>query len=623
MAFGASYTNAKGRRLMEALDMCNLVYLNDGSPTRVGSVNQRNRSVVDLSLSSPGLAGICGWTTADDSFCSDHYPIVIDISTLQVRRNEIIRHRKWNSAGADWEKFVEALANVDIPDDVSYTEFVAILEAACEEAIPVLAGAYNPKYFNVWWTRECHQAVQQRQAALHSYNANPIMQLFVIYKECVAISKKVIKMAKRTSWASYCSELNRSTPIRALWLRIRRLTNRKVSNIQPLVAGLWCEELLKSITPDSVIVNSCGITGANTHSSSILPNVDLVLGDITINELKNAIKASTNTAPGKDLVDYPIVKHLPDALLHHLLVIFNKIWQTDDFPTSWREVIAVPIPKPGDMGDSLPDGVRILQYADDICLYATGDDFNVLAVAIREALRYAGTRSEELVVVVTDCRSALLKLSNFCMQANVNHIFIEILEEVYRMKVRGQKVRFVWTRAHVGVTGNEFADSLSNSARRNGLNLDVRLPFTDLYVVAYRQLKAGWQQLYDDARVGNHYRQMNPRIAVKPWFSRFELSRPDIRVINRLRSNHGLCGAYLHRIGLRSSSGCEDCGEEEETLKHIFMDCPIHWQARHQMLNSVGLHLENPLHFDQIINCNLLSVYKEVCNFIKTTTKKI
>ncbi|KAF6201861.1 hypothetical protein GE061_004257 [Apolygus lucorum] len=240
-----------------------------------------------------------------------------------------------------------------------------------------------------------------------------------------------------------------------------------------------------------------------------------------------------------------------------------------------------------------------------------------------EALRYAGTRSEELVVVVTDCRSALLKLSNFCMQANVNHIFIEILEEVYRMKVRGQKVRFVWTRAHVGVTGNEFADSLSNSARRNGLNLDVRLPFTDLYVVAYRQLEAGWQQLYDDARVGNHYRQMNPRIAVKPWFSRFELSRPDIRVINRLRSNHGLCGAYLHRIGLRSSSGCEDCGEEEETLKHIFMDCPIHWLARHQMLNSVGLHLENPLHFDQIIHCNLLSVYKEVCNFIKTITKKI
>ncbi|KAF6197923.1 hypothetical protein GE061_007666 [Apolygus lucorum] len=249
--------------------------------------------------------------------------------------------------------------------------------------------------------------------------------------------------------------------------------------------------------------------------------------------------------------------------------------------------------------------------------------FTCEAVAIREALRYAGTRSEELVVVVTDCRSALLKLSNFCMQANVNHIFIEILEEVYRMKVRGQKVRFVWTRAHVGVTGNEFADSLSNSARRNGLNLDVRLPFTDLYVVAYRQLKAGWQQLYDDARVGNHYRQMNPRIAVKPWFSRFELSRPDIRVINRLRSNHGLCGAYLHRIGLRSSSGCEDCGEEEETLKHIFMDCPIHWLARHQMLNSVGLHLENPLHFDQIIHCNLLSVYKDVCNFIKTITKKI
>ena len=40
-------------------------------------------------------------------------------------------------------------------------------------------------------------------------------------------------------------------------------------------------------------------------------------------------------------------KTLTLTSLSVLLDIFNDIWQSGDFPSSWREALVIPIPKPG------------------------------------------------------------------------------------------------------------------------------------------------------------------------------------------------------------------------------------------------------------------------------------
>ena len=67
----------------------------------------------------------------------------------------------------------------------------------------------------------------------------------------------------------------------------------------------------------------------------------------TLHELKHAIKVSRDTSPGIDTVHYQLLKHLPEDSLLLLLYIFNHIWLTQDFPTSWKTAIIIPVPKPG------------------------------------------------------------------------------------------------------------------------------------------------------------------------------------------------------------------------------------------------------------------------------------
>ena len=73
-----------------------------------------------------------------------------------------------------------------------------------------------------------------------------------------------------------------------------------------------------------------------------------------LHELKQAIKISRDTSPVIDTVHYQLLKHLPDDSMLLLLYIFNHIWLTQDFPTSWKTAIIIPVPKPSDPSSYRP-----------------------------------------------------------------------------------------------------------------------------------------------------------------------------------------------------------------------------------------------------------------------------
>ena len=67
----------------------------------------------------------------------------------------------------------------------------------------------------------------------------------------------------------------------------------------------------------------------------------------TLYELQQSIKISRDTSPGIDTVHYKLLKHLAENSLLFLLYIFNHIWLTQDFLTSWKTAIIIPVSKPG------------------------------------------------------------------------------------------------------------------------------------------------------------------------------------------------------------------------------------------------------------------------------------
>ncbi|GFX56044.1 putative RNA-directed DNA polymerase from transposon X-element [Trichonephila clavipes] len=64
-------------------------------------------------------------------------------------------------------------------------------------------------------------------------------------------------------------------------------------------------------------------------------------------ELKKALLQAHNTSPGLDGITYTMLRHLSPNSLTNILFLFNRVWKEHCFPSSWREVIVIPIRKPG------------------------------------------------------------------------------------------------------------------------------------------------------------------------------------------------------------------------------------------------------------------------------------
>ena len=84
--------------------------------------------------------------------------------------------------------------------------------------------------------------------------------------------------------------------------------------------------------------------------------------DITEYELLHAIKKGKSTAPGEDGITYDILSALVMVEGKPLLKLFNMIYRTGKIPYHWKNVIIVPVPKPGD-----PESFRPISLASCYC----------------------------------------------------------------------------------------------------------------------------------------------------------------------------------------------------------------------------------------------------------------
>ena len=85
-----------------------------------------------------------------------------------------------------------------------------------------------------------------------------------------------------------------------------------------------------------------------------------------LNELKDALNKSNETAAGPDGLYYQFLTHLPQDCLKIHLQLFNTIWLSGKIPSSWKEATVVPIPKPNkDLAD--PTNYRPIALTSCLC----------------------------------------------------------------------------------------------------------------------------------------------------------------------------------------------------------------------------------------------------------------
>ena len=154
-----------------------------------------------------------------------------------------------------------------------------------------------------------------------------------------------------------------------------------------------------------------------------------------------------------------------------------------------------------------------------------------------------------------------------------NPLIIKLLNWLYSMSSHKEIIMY-WIASHIGVRGNERADSAAKSA----LDLspdNTTIPYTHLKPQINRFLFTKWQQCWNDS-ITNKLFQIKPTLG--EWRPAFRKSRMELVIISRLRIGHS---RLTHSFILKQEQPpqCLTC-QTPYTIKHILMECDVLDTAR-------------------------------------------
>jgi len=236
----------------------------------------------------------------------------------------------------------------------------------------------------------------------------------------------------------------------------------------------------------------------------------------------------------------------------------------------------------GSKTDDLPVGAAVyspeLRIALKHKLPSDTSIFSAEAWALYQALILIESTQHKRATVFSDCRSVLEALSSHQRKSNTNYLIPLCRNKFHSLSDSNCVINLVWVPSHVGIPGNERADSLAGQAALNGRKPKFKVPCTDYCAFSSRVLREKTSAFLEDSFLSKGkqfyslYFKNNP--PPQPWFARLSIPREQIVSITRLRSNHYNLNASLHRKNIIPSASC-DCGDPHQDINHIIFYCPL------------------------------------------------
>ena len=378
--WGSTSSNQLGTDLEEIFSLRNLCVLNDGTPTRLHY--NGTATCIDLTVVDPSIVLDFEWSVLDDSHGSDHYPVLLKSVSAEEEDSEA----RYNLNKANWPVYEEHCRG-RIRDEAVFREgtcpvesLTHILSDIVEDCIPK-SNNKNRRTKVPWFNNDCREAKRRRKRALHRFRRTPTLANLLAFRQARARCRWVMKNAKRSSWQDFCSTLNYQTKASTVWRAIRKIKGKKGGpSLQHLDAGgtpvtdkKEIVNLLASTLKDISSVEGLNPTFSNIKTQAEGRRLDFRSNGgedynvpFTMSELKEALKKSKDTAAGLDNIHYQFLKRLPESGLNVLLNVYNDVWESGNFPPSWREALVIPIPKPG-KDTTKPQNYRPIALTSCLC----------------------------------------------------------------------------------------------------------------------------------------------------------------------------------------------------------------------------------------------------------------
>ncbi|GFT49023.1 putative RNA-directed DNA polymerase from transposon X-element [Trichonephila clavipes] len=363
LLWGCQDVNYRGKVVEKLLTELDLTLLNDCSNTYFHSPTQ-SFSAIDLCICSPSLLLNLTWSVLYNPLGSDHFPVVISYAAPIACAT--IRQPRWKLDHADWETF---RTQADITEDMVSSG--SIDEAVCLVTSCILSADHNaipqpssrlPRFPKPWWNEECQMAKKDQNKVWNRFRRYPTPDNMIAFNKARARARKIHRQRKRELWIKYVSNITCSTSSKVVWNQIRKLSEKYSAipvsifvsngvsvNTIPDIANTLAETFAKTSSCDNYTPAFQALKRREQRvklnfSSS---NEEGYSSPLTLRELRAALQRSSNTAAGPDGLHYIMLRHLSESSIFSLLSLFNRIWETEVFPTQRCHAHVLPFPKPG------------------------------------------------------------------------------------------------------------------------------------------------------------------------------------------------------------------------------------------------------------------------------------
>ena len=356
-----SAINPRGVLLASFIEDEGLEVLNSGDVTHFHSQTGTFTSIVVSLCTSNSLLDF-SWRVLPDLYGSDHFPILLETANSVPQS----RSPRWRLDKADWHLFTQLttsfrpLTDFDTCDEAAMYCANAIHSAAIQ-SIPKTKGQF-PKRPVPWWNADCSIAIREKRAAfsrLRRHRGDP--HCLEAFKQTRARTRRILKEAQRKSWKSYLSSINSRTPLTEVFNRVRKIAGKFSAPPPPVlshvgetvadpktVADLFAEHFASVSRKDPTAPGARYRQTSESHDVNFAsPGGESYNVPFTVSEMQKALSQCHDSSPGPDDIPYAFLRHLSENAFNFLLNLYNLIWSTGDFPSSWGVAIVLPIPKPG------------------------------------------------------------------------------------------------------------------------------------------------------------------------------------------------------------------------------------------------------------------------------------
>jgi ribonuclease HI len=217
-----------------------------------------------------------------------------------------------------------------------------------------------------------------------------------------------------------------------------------------------------------------------------------------------------------------------------------------------------------------------LQLCFSDCLPYLSSSFSAEGFALIHALRYIHSLPPNSFLIVTDSQSLLYSIMGnpFKSGSSVFSIFIRSL--IADLEAAGHLLKFLWVPSHVGITGNEKADSLAKVSASSQSRSIHKIPYSDLIPHFHRVIRNAWRSQWTaNTATASWFKSSCSDIPRFPWFSNINLSRFYIISFCRLRFGHNRLPSHAYYLNLNSSPYCPLHDEIAVCdFRHILFSCP-------------------------------------------------